>query len=77
MCNICAIMRLYLRSILPEFLVDHIYYTLKKKTIYICFSNLTYEWLISSSSDSELVKIEMDDCVIEYVSAKVPFCQII
>lgn len=49
---------------------------IKKKTIYACFSNLTYEWLISSSSDSELVKIEMDDCVIEYVSAKVPFCQI-
>ncbi|XP_033742001.1 uncharacterized protein LOC117328666 isoform X4 [Pecten maximus] len=39
-------------------------------------NNVTYTWLLESSDVNEVIKIEVVDCQLEYVNAKVPVCQL-
>ncbi|XP_060084292.1 uncharacterized protein LOC132563568 [Ylistrum balloti] len=39
-------------------------------------NNVTYTWLLESSDVNEVVKIEVVDCQMEYINAKVPVCQL-
>ena len=46
------------------------------QTCWPFFSNLTYEVTLTSASEEEIIYLEVVACEIEYVSAKVPFCQV-
>lgn len=46
------------------------------ESCWFCFSDLVYDWLITSAVDTELVKIEVPDCEIEYLAGKIPACQV-
>ncbi|OWF53925.1 uncharacterized protein LOC110445798 [Mizuhopecten yessoensis] len=39
-------------------------------------NNVTYTWLLESNEVNEVVKVEVVDCQLEYINAKVPVCQL-